>query len=93
LFSMTHICAFFRGALNHFTRRPMESFNFLDTARAAYPVAPHFQHHMESFVDVCSRAQVPKHILPASIASAIMIDAYPPDMHCQSLTSPHRQSY
>jgi hypothetical protein len=81
LFSMIHIAAFFDAALRQFAASPLQTFDFIRCAREDYPVSPDFQHHIATFMSLCSGYSFPDDILWDFIASAIILDSFPPDMH------------
>lgn len=81
LFSMTHTAAFFDKALHNFAISPRNTFDFISYTREENPVSPNFQHHLESFMSLCSEHKLPEYILWDFVASAILLNAFPPDMH------------
>ena len=83
LFSMTHTTAFFDMALRNFATSPMDSFDFIRSSREENPASPNFQHHLKSFLTLCSEQKLPNSILWDFVASAIVLDSFPPDMHCK----------
>ena len=83
LFSMVHLAAFFHMALRDFARSPRRTFDFIHRTREDSPVPPDFQRHLASFMALCSEQQLPESILWDFIASAIIMDCFPPDMHCK----------
>jgi hypothetical protein len=83
LFSMTHITAFFDMALRNFATSPLEPFDFIKSSREDNPVSPNFHHHLKSFMSLWSKQKLPDGILWDFIASAIVLDGFPPDMHCK----------
>jgi len=83
LFSMVHIAAFFDLALHQFAASPLGTFDFISSSREDFPVSPSFPHHLKSFMDVCAENRVPDQIAFEYIASVVIMDAFPPDMHSQ----------
>jgi hypothetical protein len=83
LFSMIHIPAFFDMALRDFAKSPRHTFDFITCTREDNPVPQNFQHHLKSFLDLCSEHKLPENILWDFIASAIILDGFPPDVHCK----------
>jgi hypothetical protein len=81
LFSMVHTSAFFEKALCHFVRSPQEQFHFIRSSRNDNPVTGDFQDHLKLFLQLCVEQRFPPDITIAFIASAILLDSYPPDMH------------
>jgi hypothetical protein len=83
LFSMVHLTAFFDMALRDFAASPRSTFNFIQRSREDNPVPPNFQRHLVSFMNSSSDQKLPESILWDFIASAIVLDCFPPDMHCK----------
>lgn len=81
LFSMIHIAAFFDTALRQFAASPLQTFDFIHCAREDHSVSPDFQHHITTFMSLCSGYGFPDNILWDFIASVIVLDSFPPDMH------------
>ena len=81
LFSMTHVAAFFDVALRGFAASPWHTFDFIRCTREDNPVHPSFQRHLTSLMTISSEHQLPGSALWEFIASAIIMDAFPPDMH------------
>jgi hypothetical protein len=63
LFSMVHVATFFDMALRDFARSPRHTFDFIQRTREGNPVPPAFQHHLTSFINLCSEQKLPKSIL------------------------------
>jgi hypothetical protein len=83
LFSMIHITAFFDMALRDFAASPLDMFDFIRSSRERNPVSSNFQHHLKSFMSLCSENGLPDSTLWDFIGSAIILDSFPPDMHCK----------
>lgn len=83
LFSMIHITAFFDIALRNFAKSPLDTLEFIRSSREENPVSLNFQHHLKSFMSLCSEHKLPDSILWDFVASAIVLDSFPPDMHCK----------
>ncbi|KAL4961379.1 patatin-like phospholipase family protein [Aspergillus stella-maris] len=82
LFSRVHLEWVFRESLSHVTRWPTTPFNCiqacrLDRARDDGMIGQ----YLESFLCIAEKASVPTNSLAAFIASAFLMDAYPPGMH------------
>ena len=84
LISMIHFAAFFDAALREFARSPRLTFDFIRSTRLDNPVPTGFQRHITSLMTLSSEHKIPGGILWEFIASAIVLDAFPPDMHCKS---------
>jgi len=80
---MVHIAAFFDLALHKFAMSPLDTFDFIHGSREDFPFSPSFQHHLKSFMNVCAENMVPDHTAFEYIASVVIMDAFPPDMHSQ----------
>lgn len=83
LFSMIHITGFFDIALRNFATSPQHAFDFIVSTRESNPVPANFQQHLTSFMRLASKHKLPQNILWDFIASAIILDSSPPDMHCK----------
>jgi hypothetical protein len=81
LFSMTHMAAFFEMALCKFATSPRDTFDFIKSSREGNPVSPNFQCHLKSFMSLCLKHRLPDSVSWDFIASAIVLDSFPPDMH------------
>ncbi|KFY30375.1 hypothetical protein V494_08174, partial [Pseudogymnoascus sp. VKM F-4513 (FW-928)] len=93
LFSMVHIAAFFDLALKNFARSPLSTFSFLHASRDDFKVSPNFAQHVRSFMSVLADKKLPGHFAWELIASAIILDAFPPDMHMFSPSEVFRILY
>jgi hypothetical protein len=80
LFSMIHITEFFDAALRQFAKSP-QIFDFIQYSREEYPVSHSFQHHLSAFMGLCSEYKIPASIIWDFIASVVVLDSFPPDMH------------
>ena len=83
LFSMVHIATFFDMALHNFATSPLDSFNFIVATRDSNPVPVNFPRHLKSFMSLALEHNLPHHILWEFVASAIVMDHFLPDMHCE----------
>ena len=83
LFSMVHTAAFFDLALQHFATSPLDTFDFIYGSRRDFLVSLNFPHHLNSFMNVYAENRLPDHIAWEFIASVVIMDAFPPDMHSQ----------
>jgi hypothetical protein len=88
MFSMVHLTALFDMALKNFAASPRRTFDFIRYSREDNPVPPNFQRHLTSFTTLCAEQSLPDSILWDFIASAIVLDCFPPDMHCKSQADP-----
>lgn len=83
LFSMTHVAAFFHMALRSFAESPLSTFNFIKSSREVHPVTPNFRIHLEAFLSLCWKQNIQGDMLWELIASAFILDGFPPDIHCE----------
>jgi hypothetical protein len=83
LFSVVHITALFESALRNFAISPRHTFNFIKSSREENPVSPAFGKHIKSFMSLSLEHKLPNNILWNFIGSAIVMDGFPPDMHCK----------
>jgi hypothetical protein len=81
LFSMIHVAAFFDAALRQFAASPLQTFDFIRCSREERPVSLSFQHHLSTFMSLCSENNLPENIPWDFIASVIILDSFPPDMY------------
>ncbi|KFY11829.1 hypothetical protein V491_07045 [Pseudogymnoascus sp. VKM F-3775] len=93
LFSMVHIAAFFDLALENFARSPPSTFSFIHASRDDFKVSPNFPEHLRSFMRVLADKKLPGQYAWEFIASAIILDAFPPDMHMFSPSEVFRVLY
>ncbi|PYI07374.1 FabD/lysophospholipase-like protein [Aspergillus sclerotiicarbonarius CBS 121057] len=81
LFSAVHTNAFFELALQHISTDPLSSFDFIRASREGNPVDGSFISHLINFLEVGNKSRAPYDTMASYIASAILMDAYPPGMH------------
>ncbi|KAH8424214.1 patatin-like phospholipase family protein [Aspergillus melleus] len=81
LFSAIHLSAFFELALHNLSASPFAPFDFIRSARNRNPLDGAFASHITSFLKVGSKTRTPYNEMASHIASAILMDAYPPGMH------------
>lgn len=81
LFSMDHTAAFFEMALKSFIKQPAIPFNFIKSSRKNSPLDNDLQDHISEFLKLCLQNNLPCSIPPSFVASAIILDSYPPGMH------------
>lgn len=81
LFSGRHLTAFFQYATDHFGRSTREPFDFVKASRLPNPVAPDLDTHLSNFLKhIKSPKELTEFAVPM-IASSLLLDHYPPDMH------------
>jgi hypothetical protein len=89
LFSMVHVAAFFDMALKNFAESPQHIFDFISASRERIPVSANFQQHLTSFLGLALKQKLPQYILWDFVASALILDSFPRDMHCRRLYPPN----
>lgn len=87
MFSAIHLSAFFRSALGRFAKNPMATFDFLRASRLAVGHLECLTVHVERFFTLCRQNGLPRTATEDFVASAILMDSYPPNMHCNEHTS------
>jgi hypothetical protein len=83
LFSSIHLASFFRKASKRFAKNPESAFNFIRASRDGNAVNQELQEHIDRFMRLCLKYKYSDTILFPFIASAILLDSFPPDMHCE----------
>ena len=90
LFSALHLNCFFSAAVRHTAQTITEPFDFLASSRQNNPISTAYSDHLNEFLRL-SRERVLSHRTQSTfIASAMLLDAYPPGMHCESV-APQRK--
>jgi hypothetical protein len=83
LFSATHLNELFKLAVQNMTSTPLTSFDFVRSSREGNPVDGALGSHLISFLKLGGKSKIPYEGLASHIASAFLMDAYPPGMHSQ----------
>ena len=87
LFSACHFAAFFHYALKHVVAAS-EPFNFISASRIDNPVSSNLGEHLTDFLhNIKTPQKLLKFAIPM-IASSLLQDAYPPDMHRKLMVLP-----
>lgn len=81
LFSATHLAAYFPRALRQFARDPDRAFTAVSLFRESRPVSSDLSKHVTCFLRLCKQTNIPSSFTVVFVASAILMDAYPPGMH------------
>jgi len=81
MFSSTHLEAFFGKAIRRFVRRPEALFDFVRASRDENPVNVELPNHINTFIGRSHDYNFPDSISLPFIASAILLDSFPPNMH------------
>lgn len=78
-----HFSAFFDYAYDHFISNSSKQFNFVKASRLLNPASTNLQHHFFNFLSQFQIAQeINDFVLPV-VASAILLDSFPPGMHSE----------
>jgi hypothetical protein len=83
LFSARHFAAFFQYACTHITTTLEEPFDFIRTSRLENAVATDLKEHLSNFLLNITTPESLKRFAIPIIASSILLDNYPPGMHCK----------
>ncbi|CZT07006.1 uncharacterized protein RAG0_12591 [Rhynchosporium agropyri] len=92
LFSMIHITGFFDAAMRQFATSP-QTFDFIQCSREISPVSHNFQHHIRTFMALCSEHNIPASMIWEFIASVVIFDSFTPDMHMFNPSDVFRNLY
>lgn len=79
-FSSAHLASLFSKALTRFSKRPKDGFDFIRASRDGHAVQE-CHGHIDRFMDLCLEQKLPDSIPLPFIASAILLDSFPPGMH------------
>ena len=85
LFSAIHLHSFFSMTLHHMTNYPSTPLNFIDASRSRNPVSDYYSFHLCNFIALARDAGCLPDTTCGFIASSMLMDAYPPGMHCTCL--------
>ncbi|KAL4899393.1 hypothetical protein BDW74DRAFT_189395 [Aspergillus multicolor] len=80
MFHATHLNGFFELALRHIPHLP-QPFDFVKSARQFRPLDGALVYHISRFTSAANKARLPYDGIASHIASAILMDAYPGEMH------------
>jgi hypothetical protein len=83
-FSGTHQNALFDRALEHISRTIEEPFDFVRAARLDNELRTDYSSHVENFLSLTRMKEIPTDAACSFIASSVLMDAYPPNMHSGS---------
>lgn len=76
-----HFNAFFDYAYNHFIQNVGKRFNFIKASRLLNPVSTHIKQHILNFVKQFQTAEEINRVALPVVASCILLDSFPPEMH------------
>ncbi|KAI9753305.1 MAG: hypothetical protein M4579_005224 [Chaenotheca gracillima] len=82
LFSATHLSAFYREAIRHTSETLFKPFSFIDVSRQGNAVSLYLSQHIATSLNLAAEYKLSYENTTSFIASAILMDAYPPGMHC-----------
>lgn len=85
LFSGLHTSALFKAAIDHTIATTSRGFDFIHAARLTSPIMSNYNKFLQSFLRLATNNKVPYGIKASFIASSIMMDAFPAQMHCTYL--------
>jgi hypothetical protein len=80
-FSAIHLERLFQEAVQHVGDGISLPFDCVQKSRRRNPLSGDFSSHLKTFLSLDHRTSLPYEGLISHIASAIFMDAYPPDMH------------
>ena len=81
LYSAEHITRFFCMAVAYTAASMSQPFDFILASRRGNDIKPDVVHHLSRFMRARRDLQVLRDALMTSVASSILLDAYPPKMH------------
>jgi hypothetical protein len=84
LFSATHLVVLFETALQHTSKSIIDEFSFIRAARQHNKIDNQFVYHLGTFLRLCTESQVSREFILRYMASAILMDSLPPEMHRKS---------
>lgn len=88
LFSATHFAALWKSSVRSKMRRSgSKGFDCLHVARTGFPSSPNRQIHLTEFLKHAGEGDCDIGDVHTFVASALLMDAYPPGMHCESTSS------
>lgn len=82
IFSATHLSELFKLATQQICLSPFDQFDFISATRQQNPLDGAFSSHITNFLKLSGKSTLPYNGIASHIASAILMDAYPPGMHC-----------
>jgi hypothetical protein len=81
LYSAYHLNVFFELALRHVTTCASPPFNFILATRQCNRIEDHLWTDLQNFLDLCAANNATKEATLEYIASAFLLDSFPPGMH------------
>jgi hypothetical protein len=87
LYSAVHLNKFFQIAVSQTAASALRPFNFVTASRLGNEVGPDHSDHLTSFLRFGMYRGLSNDTMASFIASSILLDAYPPNMHREYCTS------
>jgi hypothetical protein len=81
LFSTRHLETLFLRTMKHLSQPTIIPFNVVQASRQDNPVSLDYGLHLTHFMTIAKHQKIPHEAQRSFIASAMLLDAYPPDMH------------
>lgn len=81
LYSAVHLDYFFKDAVKHTAQTIQEPFSFVLSSRKGNRIESEYIQHLKNFLQLHFDHNISLNVLSRYIASTILMDAYPPDMH------------
>ncbi|KAI9035013.1 patatin-like phospholipase family protein [Aspergillus affinis] len=81
LFSATHMEWIFRKLLRHIAESPSLPFELMKACRPRRSGGDEIARYLKIFLDIAEQGSIPPTLMATFIASAYLMDAYPPKMH------------
>ena len=85
LFTASHFAALLDYACNHISQTLTEPFNFIRASRTHNPPASDLSQHLINFLSKITDPNSLKNFAVPLVASSMLLDSYPPDMHRESV--------
>lgn len=84
LFSVRHFNSLFERGLTLVSKSPLKPFDMIQAARQDFPVSPNLATHVSNFLRILPLTTELRTFAVEVIASALLMDHYPPGMHCMN---------
>ena len=92
-FSALHQARLYSHSVRHFAQSYSEVFDVVTVSRESNKVTPDMAEHIGCFLGEAIRTKMPHDSVTSFVASAILMDAYPPGRHRKSLPPSCCQAY
>lgn len=80
LFSAQHLVSFFKAGLKHFAQG-LDNFDLVSATRNHNPIDSSLVTHIRTFLELCVQDEASKEFAFRYVASALVMDSSPPEMH------------